>query len=422
MNSTVLAVCGWKNSGKTTLVEELLPVLRRKGLAVSVIKHDCHGIDVDRPGKDSHRFFAAGADVALQGAGEVMVRFRREEGLRPAGEGPGPADEGLRLAGEEPDSAEKGLRPASRPAENAGHEGTGRGTGKDAAAPRTASPFVEKGSLGDLLDHLVPRCDLVLVEGHKATPLPKIWLEKREGPGRPESVRNVLLELPPGPGRLEAAADFIEEWLHSAWREAPLLGCLLVGGGSRRMGRPKHLIASGGETWGERIAALLEEAAGEVVVAGAGSLPPSMESLVRLPDVPGAGGPLAGILAAMRWRPEAAWLVAACDMPAITPEALEWLKERRRPGIWATLPFLPAAGTGPGGGESPLSEGESGGGAEPLLALYDMRSRPLLEALVRAGDFSLQRLPPHPKVETPRPPRDLAPAWKNYNSAAELGR
>ncbi len=58
-------VTGWKNSGKTVLVERLVAELTARGLAVSTLKHAHHGFDVDQPGKDSHRHRAAGAAQVL---------------------------------------------------------------------------------------------------------------------------------------------------------------------------------------------------------------------------------------------------------------------------------------------------------------------------------------------------------------------
>ena len=49
----VLAVSGAHNSGKTTLLEKLLPVLRSRGLKVGIIKHDGHDFTPDVPGTDS---------------------------------------------------------------------------------------------------------------------------------------------------------------------------------------------------------------------------------------------------------------------------------------------------------------------------------------------------------------------------------
>ena len=56
----VLAVSGLHNSGKTTLLEKLLPALRSRGLKVGIIKHDGHDFTPDVPGADSYRLREAG--------------------------------------------------------------------------------------------------------------------------------------------------------------------------------------------------------------------------------------------------------------------------------------------------------------------------------------------------------------------------
>ena len=64
----VLGVVGWSGSGKTALLVALLPLLRVGGLRVSTIKHAHHGFDMDRPGKDSYRHREAGAHEVLVAA------------------------------------------------------------------------------------------------------------------------------------------------------------------------------------------------------------------------------------------------------------------------------------------------------------------------------------------------------------------
>ena len=66
IGTRVVGIVGASGSGKTTLIERLVPLLKAKGLRVSTIKHAHHGFDMDRPGKDSYRHRAAGAE-------EVMV-------------------------------------------------------------------------------------------------------------------------------------------------------------------------------------------------------------------------------------------------------------------------------------------------------------------------------------------------------------
>lgn len=57
----IIAISGLKNTGKTTLIERLIPVLTERGLSVATIKHDGHRFEADRPGTDSHRHLSAGA-------------------------------------------------------------------------------------------------------------------------------------------------------------------------------------------------------------------------------------------------------------------------------------------------------------------------------------------------------------------------
>ena len=60
---------GYSNSGKTTLIEKLIPIFRSDGLAVSALKNAHHGFDMDRPGKDSFRYRDAGAQQVLIATG-----------------------------------------------------------------------------------------------------------------------------------------------------------------------------------------------------------------------------------------------------------------------------------------------------------------------------------------------------------------
>lgn len=62
----VVGIIGWQNSGKTTLVVELVKHLAAKGLNISTVKHAHHAFDIDKPGKDSFKHREAGAR-------EVMV-------------------------------------------------------------------------------------------------------------------------------------------------------------------------------------------------------------------------------------------------------------------------------------------------------------------------------------------------------------
>lgn len=112
----IFGFAGFSGSGKTTLLEKLIPVLGARGLKTSVIKHAHHGFDVDRPGKDSYRHREAGCS-------EVLVTSSKRWALM--------------------------------------HELRG--------APEPA--------LDELMAKLSP-CDLVLVEGFKHEPIPKLEVHR----------------------------------------------------------------------------------------------------------------------------------------------------------------------------------------------------------------------------------------------------
>ena len=118
----VFGFAGWSGSGKTTLIERLIPLLIGRGLSVSLIKHAHHRFDIDQPGKDSWRHRQAGCQ-------EVMIS----------------SDQRWALMHE--------LRGAPEP------------------------------SLDEQLRRLSP-CDLVLVEGYKRAPIPKLEIY-RSGNGTP---------------------------------------------------------------------------------------------------------------------------------------------------------------------------------------------------------------------------------------------
>jgi len=277
----VLGVCGFSGSGKTTLLETTIPRLVSRGWAIAVVKHDAHGFTVDRPGKDSDRLFRAGATVALRGPSEQFQR-------------------------------------------------------------RGSSSCVSlEGMLADVArDH-----DFILVEGHKDTRLPKIWLSEQEGSLSPGTVTGVLKVLPWDSDRLNTFLQFIESWLPHAHSRRPIYTGLLIGGKDSPTGRAKQMLEVNGQTRAEIAAAALTSGLRNVVgpsmkrllLLGAGTIPSSLSRASRLPNAPGVEGPLAGLLAAHRWNPRAAWIVSGCDHAWLNPSDVQWLAEQRRPGTWAIL-------------------------------------------------------------------------------------
>ncbi len=71
----VFGISGFSNSGKTTLIEKIIPLLKEHGLKVAVIKHDGHDFEMDREGKDTYRFTAAGADSVMISSASRYARL-----------------------------------------------------------------------------------------------------------------------------------------------------------------------------------------------------------------------------------------------------------------------------------------------------------------------------------------------------------
>lgn len=71
----VLGFAAFSGTGKTTLIEQIIPKLKAAGLRVAVVKHDAHGLKFDKEGKDSWRFSAAGADYSIVNGPEQSAIF-----------------------------------------------------------------------------------------------------------------------------------------------------------------------------------------------------------------------------------------------------------------------------------------------------------------------------------------------------------
>ncbi|MDG1240819.1 MAG: molybdopterin-guanine dinucleotide biosynthesis protein B [Planktomarina sp.] len=76
----IFGVTGWKNAGKTGLMERLVAEFCSRGLRVSTLKHAHHSFDVDHPGKDSHRHRTAGASQVLLASTERWALMNEHRG------------------------------------------------------------------------------------------------------------------------------------------------------------------------------------------------------------------------------------------------------------------------------------------------------------------------------------------------------
>lgn len=275
--------------------------------------------------------------------------------------------------------------------------------GADIILQSITDQFLRTHEIETTLNKLIEQYDLIIVEGHKSTSLPKIWLESSDPKKRPENVENIIEILPWDSDRKQALLSLIDNWLPRQWAATPLMGCVLIGGKSSRLGQPKHLLQTNGRTWLETTVELLEQVTDKVVIVGKGEIPDTLVNQTQLADPPDVKGPMSGIIAATRWARKSSWVVTACDLPNISIEALKWLISMRTPGVWSIIPKISGSV-----------------GVESLFAYYDFRASPLLEELVAKRDFRTATITSSKKVITPTIPRHLTKCWQNINTDHDL--
>ena len=319
----ILCVTGPSGSGKTTLLARLILLLSAAGLRVGAVKQCPTHLESGPAGKDSSRLAAAGARPAIAvGPGGLVVQ--------------------------------------------------------SASAPLP---------LLDLAATLCADCDLVLVEGQKQSPHDKILVTCGSASAAPETDLGAVrlrvtyaANLPPGAvarDDVAAVAAWVKDWLDRRRRLAcGVVGAILVGGRSRRMGFDKATLRLGGRPVLPRLADLLGGRLGEVWMVGRPPGDLGLPQCLRwhLDLRPGCG-PLGGIATALRVaggdRPRAV-LAVACDMPALGGDALDLLLEQRRPDRPASVLRHPVTGR-----------------FEPLAAVYEPQALEGIEKALDGGALSV---------------------------------
>jgi molybdopterin-guanine dinucleotide biosynthesis protein A len=196
-------------------------------------------------------------------------------------------------------------------------------------------------------------------------------------------------------------AAWVQQWL--AARRAPLRGLVLAGGLSQRMQTDKGRLRYGpdGREQREVAAVLLAETCQDVFVScraeQAAELPAGLQPL---PDRFLGLGPLGGILSALQYDPNAAWLVLACDLPFMTADTLRQLVAGRQPSRLATA-F-----------RSPDNEFP-----EPLITIFEPRAYPELLRFLGLGYSCPRKMLINSDVEVL--PTPASNALRNINTPAE---
>ncbi len=258
--------------------------------------------------------------------------------------------------------------------------------------------------LGETLARLGASHDLVLVEGHKQTSLPKLWLLNEGESKPPEDVTEIRRVLPMDGDRVRVAVAEISAADRGG---VELAVCTRRGPGGWQF-EPDGISETASRA---RRTSIDRSGSGSVrggwATRSCSARAPVPEWSLRQPsfaDAPGIAGPMAGLMAALRWAPNAAWLMVACDQPLISERAVDWLMEQRRPGRWAILPRL------------------ADGPVEPFLAVYEPQALGLLERLARSGKSGPWRIAEEANVVSPAPPEDLVASWRNINTPEEFDR
>jgi molybdopterin-guanine dinucleotide biosynthesis protein A len=252
--------------------------------------------------------------------------------------------------------------------------------------------FISAGTRGISPAVAFESCDLLLIEGLKELPIPKLLVVDAGRAVLPlvesGNVNEVLALVHDGsPAGLErfalpcfhrddiaSIARFIETVLGARAASLPMNGLVLAGGRSSRMGSDKALLRYGDNPQIQATAALLDARCNRVFVSCRNEQAPLYDGYGR-PIVTDAYlelGPLGGLLSAQRQQPDAAWFVVACDFPLLDAPTLGELCSAREPFRFATAFRLP-------GDRKP----------EPLCTIYEPKSRAALLRQHGNGDDSL---------------------------------
>jgi molybdopterin-guanine dinucleotide biosynthesis protein A len=195
----------------------------------------------------------------------------------------------------------------------------------------------------------------------------------------------------------------------SAGSVRSLLGGVLAGGQSTRFGRPKGSEPLAGIPMALRAASALAPHVREVVLISSALDQPTLD-LPVVPDAPGGGGPLGGLVAALghaESRGDRGCLVLACDLPLVDAELIGTLVE-----AW--------------GGEDVVAP-ERGGRLQPLCALWSVAALPAARAALGSADRSVVGLVARLELRTLsesewRGPQTGTDPLFNVNTPADLVR
>jgi len=325
-NPLEISFCGFSGSGKTTLIEKLARRWSDAGSHFGYIKHDAHNFDIDQPGKDTYRIAAAGAQV-------TTINDQERQAI------------------------------------------------------------LSKGSKYCLAKPLLLECDFAVIEGYKDLSIPKIIMIDEAGailahfsdePALPPLAYVGPWRVPPqliaetltapyfSRDDVDAIANLVNDHFKITTALRPLYGLVLSGGRSRRMGQDKAMLKYWGDTTQlDHVAAMLHQHCDEVFVsARQDQIAANMDYAKHrcISDSILDSGPLGGILSAMRKHPNAAWFVAAIDLPYLNTRTIKNLISARDSSRFVSAYLSSDADY-----------------IEPLCAIYEPKCYPIFMSLLGLG-------------------------------------
>jgi len=325
-----ILVSGFSNSGKTSLISNLVGILSRK-YRIGYVKHAAHGFDMDHEGKDTDR-------VRRSGAKTVFISSPDQAALLSAGT-------------------------------------------FDSLRQRSLVSDCELLFVEGHKD--IPGRRILLIDRSARV------LETRRVDGFDDVLAFVGLTDNPAPDllphdvpyfhrdRVDAIADFVEELINAETEKAPLCGLVLAGGYSTRMKKDKALLSFHGSTQVEATFDLVSDLCertfvscreGQFETGRISRLPQIHDRLIDF-------GPIGGLLSAMVEYPKNAWLVVACDLTYLDKETVAALVANRRPFKFATV-----------------YDSSLDGLPEPLCAIYEPGMRQRMFESLGWGNESLRKV------------------------------
>ena len=280
----IISFVARSGTGKTTFLCKLIEELGRRSVRVMVVKHDVHGFEVDKPGKDTWKFRHAGARQVLIANAHKMALMGSVDGEQP---------------------------------------------------------------LLTLVHRYARRVDLIITEGYRRSGMPKFLVARKDAPQPfapgPEELEGAVAAVTDYPLDLVShlpqlplndvgpCADLIvERFVRHGQIDRAMTGVVLAGGRSTRMGSDKAFLeVSGDRVLPALVESLMPMCAGGVTVvrrAPGQEMPPLPEGTTVVEDLLPDHAALGGLYTGLALARTPYVFLAACDMPQLDPALVEWLR------------------------------------------------------------------------------------------------